>query len=65
LHLFEFFFRGFVAGVQVGVILARELAVGGADILLRRAAVYAEDFVKIAFGRGWHWKLTSRGRKIT
>jgi hypothetical protein len=43
-----------VAGVDVGMVLARELAVGGLDVLFGRGAADAEHRVVIAFGGGRH-----------
>jgi hypothetical protein len=39
-----------VAGVDVGVVLAGELAVGGLDVLFGRGAADAEHRVIVAFG---------------
>jgi hypothetical protein len=53
LDLLEFFFGGFVAGIQVRMIFARKLPIGRPDFLLRRLARDAEEVVVILFcGRG-------------
>ena len=54
LHLLELLFRGFVAGVQVGMILARKFPVGLPDFLLRRLAGDAQQFVIILFSCSGH-----------
>src|SRR6266704_1356750 len=54
LDLLEFFFRGFVAGIQVGVVFARHLAEGRADILHAGLARHSQEFVIILFCRCWH-----------
>ena len=58
LHLLEFFFRGFVAGIQIRVIFARKFPVGRTDFLLRRLARDAQKFVVILFRRGSHVLVT-------
>src|SRR6266478_142776 len=47
LQLFEFFFRGLVAGIQVRMILPRQLAERRANILCRRFARHSQQFVII------------------
>ncbi len=54
LHLLELFFRGFIAGVQVGVVFPRELPVGLANLFLARLAGDAEHVVVILFGCRGH-----------
>ena len=46
LHLLEALLRGLVAGVRVGVVLARELAVRLLDLVLRSALLDAERVVQ-------------------
>src|SRR5216117_2063057 len=41
LDLLEFFLRSFIAGVQVGMVFASQLAKSGADILQARLAGHA------------------------
>src|SRR5581483_10845611 len=48
--IFEFALGLFVAGIDVGVILARELAVRFADIVVGCAALDAQNFVEVAVG---------------
>src|SRR5262249_28667760 len=43
----KFFFGGFVAGVDVGVILARQLAVGFFNIIRCGGARHPEDFIVV------------------
>jgi len=50
--LFEALFAFFVAGIAVGVILQRQLAIGALDFGIRRAAADSENFVIIAFNLG-------------
>ena len=47
LHVFEFFFGRFVAGVAVGVVFHRQFAVGFFDFVVARAAGYAEGLVVV------------------
>src|SRR6185437_7410747 len=54
LNLLELFFGRFVARVQIGVILARELAVSCANILHACLARHSEQFVIIGFCRRCH-----------
>src|SRR6266850_1100870 len=54
LQLLEFFFRGLVAGIQVRVILSRQLAKRRANILRRRFARHTQQFVIVSFGGCWH-----------
>src|SRR5882672_3558438 len=54
LQLLEFFFRGLVAGIQVRVILPRQLAKRRANILRRRFARHTQQFVIVSFGGCWH-----------
>src|SRR5580704_16855425 len=54
LHLLEFFFRRFVARVQVRMIFAREFPVCLPDFLLRGLAGDAEKFVVVLFGGCGH-----------
>ena len=54
LDLLKFFFGGFVAGIQVGMIFARQLAVGCADVLHRGFARHTQQFVVIGFRCGGH-----------
>ena len=54
LNLLEFFFRGFVAGVQVRMILAGQLPIGLANLFLAGFAANAQKFVIILFGCGRH-----------
>ena len=49
LHFLEFFFRVFVVGMQIGMVLARQLAVGLLDIGRRRVAAHTQGLV-IIFG---------------
>src|ERR1700732_676380 len=49
LHLLELFFRGFIAGIQVGMIFSRELPVSLTDFLLGRLARDAEQIVVVLF----------------
>src|SRR5262249_6756444 len=48
--LFEEGFRFCIAGVDVGVMFTRELAIGGFDVLVGSGAWDAENGVIIAFG---------------
>ena len=50
LYLLEFFFRGFVAGIQIGMIFARKFAIRPANFLHRRFARHSQQFVIILFG---------------
>ena len=44
-----------VAGVAVGVVLDRQLAIRRRDLLVGSVALHAQDFVVIAFGgHRWH-----------
>src|SRR6185437_8534314 len=54
LNLLELFFGRFVARVQIGVILARELAVSCANVLHACLARHSEQFVIIGFCRRCH-----------
>jgi hypothetical protein len=47
LHLFEFFFRHFVAVVAVGMVFHRQLAVGFFNFVVGRATRHAECCIKI------------------
>src|ERR1700674_5233685 len=49
LHLLELFFRGFIAGIQVGVIFAGELSVSLPDFFLRGLARDAQQIVVVLF----------------
>src|SRR5262249_33711614 len=46
---FEFFFRLWIPGIAVRVILHRQFAVRALDLLIAGAAFYAQNFVIIAF----------------
>jgi len=54
LHLLELFFRGFVAGVKVGMIFTREFPVGLPDFFLRGLAGDAQQFVVVLFASRCH-----------
>ena len=54
LHLFELFFRGFIARIKVRMIFPGKLAVGLPDFLLRRLAGDAQEFVVILFSCSGH-----------
>src|SRR5580658_8036857 len=58
LHLLEFFFRGFVAGIQVRMIFARKLPVSLANFLLYSLPGNAEKFVVILLGSCGHMKFS-------
>ena len=47
LNFFKFFFRLFVAGIAVGVVFHRQLAVGFFDFVVARTARHAECCIKI------------------
>ena len=49
LQLLEFLFCGFVAGIQIGVIFARQLAKRCANIFRARLARHSQQFVIILF----------------
>src|SRR5262249_39051541 len=49
LQLLEFFFGGFVAGIQIGMVFAREFAECRTNILGGRFARHAKEFVIIGF----------------
>src|SRR5205823_2611502 len=57
--LLEFFFCGFVAGIDVRMIFARKFAESLADLLLRGRFFHAERAV-IILGGGWHGWLLQR-----
>src|SRR5690348_1517958 len=59
LKLLEFFLGSLVTGIEVGVVSARELAKGGANVLGARFAGDAEEFVVVGFGGGRHLAKTS------
>src|SRR5882724_420035 len=50
----ELFFRGLVAGIDVGVILAGQLAKGFADFVRRGGLVYTQNFVVVLFSSVGH-----------
>jgi len=54
LNLLEFFFRGLVTGIEVGMILARQAAVGLANILLAGLARDSQKVVVILLGGRCH-----------
>ena len=54
LNFLEALLGGFVARVQIGMILARQLAVRLADLVFFGGARYTERFVIIVFACGWH-----------
>ena len=54
LQLLEFFFGSFVAGIEIGVIFAREFAERGANILGGGFARDSEKLVIVGFGCGRH-----------
>ncbi len=54
LKLLEFFLGGFVARIQIGVVLAREFAEGGANVLGSGFARDAKEVVVVLFSRGSH-----------
>src|SRR5258706_10563262 len=54
LQLLEFFFRGFVARIQIGVILPRQLAKRRTDILGARLPRHSQQFVIVLFCCRWH-----------
>ena len=56
LNVLEALLGGFVAGVEVGMVLARQLAVGLADIVRGGLARHPEGFVIIVLGSGRHIK---------
>jgi len=47
LDLLEFFLGGFISGIQVGVILARQFPVGLANVLLRGFARNSQKLVEV------------------
>ena len=50
----ELLFRGLVPGIDVGMILARKLAEGLADIVRRGGLLHAQDLVIVFFRGGGH-----------
>ncbi len=54
LDFLEPLFGGFIAGIQVGMILARQLAIRLANLVFFGVARHAEGFVVIVFAGGWH-----------
>ncbi len=60
LDLLEFFFRGFVAGIQVGMIFTRKFTVSRANILYGRLARHVQQFVIILFWRISHFRVSLR-----
>src|SRR5258708_1396362 len=54
LQLLEFFFRGFVAWIQIRVILPRQLAKRRTDILGARLPRHSQQFVIVLFCCRWH-----------
>ena len=50
----ELFFRGLVAGIDVGVILAGQLAKGSADFVRRGRLLYTQNFVVVLFSGVGH-----------
>ena len=52
LNVLESVFRRFVAGIEIGMILAREFAVGLADIVRRGLPFHAERLVIFVLWRG-------------
>ncbi len=54
LDFLEALFSGFVAGVQIRMILARQLTVRLADLVFFGTARYTKRFVIILFACGWH-----------
>ena len=65
LHLLEFFFRRFVARVQVRMIFSGKLPVGLPDLLLRRLAGDAEQLVVVLFCRSGHKLVTGDRYLVT
>ena len=63
LNLLEFFFGRFVAGIQIGMILAREFTIGLPNFLKRRFLGDAKRLVIILFGSGRHDFPFARGKK--
>ena len=58
LHLFELLLGRRIVGMEIGVILAGQLAVGLADVLGRSRAGHAKRLVIVLrheFGSGFHW----------
>ena len=54
LHLLELFFGGFIAGIQVGMILAGQFTIGLPYLLLGGLAGDAQQLVIILFGGSCH-----------
>ena len=54
LDLLEALLGGFIAGIQIRMILARQLAVSLADLVFLGGARHTERFVIILFACGWH-----------
>src|SRR5580704_14571925 len=54
LNLFEFFFRGFIARIEVRMVLAREFAIGPAKFLHGNFARDSQQFVVVLFGGCGH-----------
>ena len=52
-ELLELLFRVRVVGIFVGVKLDRELAIRALDLVARRIAFDAQDFIVIALGGHW------------
>src|SRR5579883_2623342 len=61
LKLLEFLLGGFVAGIQVGMVLAREFAESGANVLGSGLARDAKEVVVVLFSRGSH-EGSSKGK---
>src|SRR5262249_13230222 len=64
LDVFEFFFGGFVAGVDVGVVFAGELLVGTADLVGRGLSRDGSGFVISVLG-GRHKKLSAISYRLS
>ena len=61
LDVFEAVFGGFIAGVEIGMIFARELPVGLADIVFRGGALYPERFIVVVFWLSGHMEMGAGG----
>ena len=58
----ELLLGGLVAGIAVGVVLQRELAIGALDVLIAGVARDAEDRVVVALAHDAFATRTSAGR---
>ncbi len=58
----ELLLGGLVAGIAIGVVLQRELAVGALDVLVARVARDAQDGVVVALAHDALATRTSAGR---